>query len=174
MTSSRKTGRGTAPTAARRYIGLALGALATAAIASSVAMAAGGARVVSAASNSVLNQTVAVDTHGRTLYALHPEAARHLLCKTHACLQAWPPLTVHSPNVKLAAANGMEGHLGLLRRGNGKRQVTLRGMPLYRFSGDGMAGEANGEGIKSFGGTCVNTGCTPTKTMGKIFLHNFR
>src|ERR1700694_3052248 len=84
MTSSRKTGRRTGLTAARRYIGLALGALATAAIASSVAMAAGGTRVVSAASNSVLNQTVAGDTRGRTLYALHPEAARHLLWNTPA------------------------------------------------------------------------------------------
>jgi predicted lipoprotein with Yx(FWY)xxD motif len=153
MTSSSKTRRRTRPTAARRYIGLALGVLAAAATAASVAMAAGGTRVVGTASNSTLNETVAVDTHGRTLYALHPEATHHLLCKTHACLQAWPPLTVHSGNVKLTAGHGVEGHLGLLRRGNGKWQVTLRGMPLYRFSGDGAQGEANGEGIKSFGGT---------------------
>jgi predicted lipoprotein with Yx(FWY)xxD motif len=152
MTRSSRTGRRIAATAGRRYIGLALGALAAAATAASVAMAAG-TRVVSAASNSTLSETVAVDTHGRTLYALHPEATHHLLCKTHACLQAWPPLTVNSANVKLAAGHGVEGHLGLLRRGNGKWQVTLRGMPLYRFSGDSMQRDANGEGIKSFGGT---------------------
>jgi predicted lipoprotein with Yx(FWY)xxD motif len=153
MTSSSKTGRRIGATAGRLYIGLALCVLAAAATAASVAMAAGGTRVVSAASNSTLNETVAVDTHGRTLYALHPEATHHLLCRTLACLQAWPPLTVHSANVKLAAGHGVEGHLGLLRRANGKWQVTLRGMPLYRFSGDSMQGEANGEGIKSFGGT---------------------
>jgi predicted lipoprotein with Yx(FWY)xxD motif len=153
MISSSKTRRRIGPAAGRRYIALALGVFAAAAIAASVAMAAAGTRVVGAASNSTLSETVVIDTHGRTLYALHPEATHHLLCKTHACLQAWPPLTVHSGNVKLTAGHGVEGHLGLLRRGNGKWQVTLRGMPLYRFSGDSMQGEANGEGIKSFGGT---------------------
>jgi predicted lipoprotein with Yx(FWY)xxD motif len=153
MTSSSTTRRRIRPEAGRRYIVLALGVLGAAAIAASVAMAAAGTRVVGAASNSTLRETVVVDAHGRTLYALHPESTHHLLCKTHACLQAWPPLTVHSGNVKLTAGHGVEGHLGLLRRGNGKWQVTLRGMPLYRFSGDSMQGEANGEGIKSFGGT---------------------
>jgi len=60
---------------------------------------------------------------------------------------------VHSANVKLAAGHGVEGHLGLLHRHDGKLQVTLRGMPLYRFAGDSAKGQANGEGIKAFGGT---------------------
>jgi predicted lipoprotein with Yx(FWY)xxD motif len=153
MTRSHTTPRRIGPTAGRKYIGLALGVLTAAAIASSVAIAAGGTRVVGSASNSTLSETVVVDTRGRTLYALHPETRHHLLCTTHACLQAWPPLTVHSANVKLTAGHGVEGHLGLLRRSNGKPQVTLRGMPLYRFAGDNAKGQANGDGIKSFGGT---------------------
>jgi predicted lipoprotein with Yx(FWY)xxD motif len=60
---------------------------------------------------------------------------------------------VHSRAVKLLAGHGVEGHIGLLRRSDGKLQLTLRGLPLYRFAGDSAAGEANGEGIKSFGGT---------------------
>jgi hypothetical protein len=32
-------------------------------------------------------------------------------------------------------------------------QVTADGAPLYYFSGDSAAGQANGEGIKNFGGT---------------------
>jgi len=131
----------------------AVAAVAVLTIASAAALAAGGTRVVGAASNSMLGETVVVDTHGRTLYALHPETAHHLLCKSHECFEAWPPLTVRSTGVKLTAGQGIEGHLGVLRRSDGKVQVTLRGMPLYRFSGDSAKGEANGEGIKSFGGT---------------------
>lgn len=139
--------------ARRRRLAPVLGALAAAATLSGVAVAANAARVVGEATNSMLKETVVVDTHGRTLYALHPETTHHLLCKSHPCFEAWPPLTVRSSNVTLEAGHGVEGKLGLLHRGNGKLQVTLRGMPLYRFSGDSGKGEANGEGIKSFGGT---------------------
>jgi predicted lipoprotein with Yx(FWY)xxD motif len=137
----------------RRRIGLALSALAAAVIASGAAAAATVTRVVGAASNSTLAETVVVDTHSRTLYALRPETTRHLLCKSRACFAVWPPLTVRSPHVRLAAGHGVEGRLGLLRRSNGTLQVTLRGTPLYRYSGDTGKDEANGEGIKSFGGT---------------------
>jgi predicted lipoprotein with Yx(FWY)xxD motif len=139
--------------ARRRCLGLAVGVTAAASIASGVAGAAILTRVVGAASNSKLALTVVIDTHGHTLYALHPETTHHLLCKSRACFEAWPPLTVRSANVRLAAGHGVEGRLGLLRRSDGKGQVTLRGVPLYRFSGDSGKGEANGEGIKSFGGT---------------------
>jgi len=47
----------------------------------------------------------------------------------------------------------VQGRLGILRRSNGMLQVTLRGMPLYRFTQDHSVGEANGQGLKSFGGT---------------------
>jgi predicted lipoprotein with Yx(FWY)xxD motif len=46
----------------------------------------------------------------------------------------------------------VQGKLSIVRRANGILQVTLRGMPLYRFSGDTAKGQANGQGIKSFGG----------------------
>ncbi|HTX45529.1 MAG TPA: hypothetical protein VMD48_04580 [Solirubrobacteraceae bacterium] len=32
-------------------------------------------------------------------------------------------------------------------------QLTLGGRPLYTFAEDGASGQANGNGIKSFGGT---------------------
>jgi len=122
-------------------------------LASSAALAAGGTRVVSAAANQKLSETVVVEAHGRTLYALSPETTHHVLCKSAACLQNWPPLTVRSGNRKLQAGPGVKGHLALLRRANGKWQVSLRGMPLYRFAGDTAKGQANGEGIVAFGGT---------------------
>ena len=109
--------------------------------------------MVGAASNKTLMETVAVDGYGRTLYALHPETIHHLLCRSRTCLAVWVPVTVRSANVKLVESRAVEGHLGLLHRSGGKLQVTLRGMPLYRFTGDSAKGQANGEGIKSFGGT---------------------
>lgn len=132
-----------------------LGAVAALAALSGAAGAAGAAKVtavVGAANNSPLMANVAVDAHGRTLYALHPETIHHLLCRSRTCLEIWVPLTVRSTSVKLVAS-GVEGRLGLLHRRDGKLQVTLRGLPLYRFAGDTSKGQANGEGIKSFGGT---------------------
>jgi predicted lipoprotein with Yx(FWY)xxD motif len=117
-----------------------------------MALAAGGAVTVGSASSAKLGE-LAVDAHGRTLYALSPETAGHLLCKSSECLAAWPPLTVSSRKTKLKAGPGVHGHLGILHRSNGMLQVTLRGLPLYRFSGDRAKGAVNGQGIKSFGGT---------------------
>jgi predicted lipoprotein with Yx(FWY)xxD motif len=128
-------------------------AVAAAGAIAGVAGAAGAFRVVSASHNAVLNKVVVVDSHGRTLYALHPETTHHLLCRSRACFETWPRLLVRSASIKLAAGHGVEGHLGLLHRSDGKLQVTLRGVPLYRFSGDGKKGQGNGEGIMSFGGT---------------------
>ena len=118
-----------------------------------VALAAGGAATVGSASNAGLGKRVAVSAQGRTLYALSPESTHHLLCTSAACLKTWPPLTVSSRKTKLKAGSGVHGHLGILRRSDGRLQVTLRGLPLYRFSGDHGKGEANGEGLQSFGGT---------------------
>jgi predicted lipoprotein with Yx(FWY)xxD motif len=94
-----------------------------------------------------------VNAQGLTLYALSPETASHLLCKSSECLSFWPPVTVPSRKTKLKAGQGVQGRLGVLRRSNGVLQVTLRGLPLYRFARDRGKGEANGQGIKSFGGT---------------------
>ncbi|HEX5224398.1 MAG TPA: hypothetical protein VFW29_04645 [Solirubrobacteraceae bacterium] len=114
--------------------------------------------------NSKLNETVVVDPHGHTLYALSPETVHHLLCKSRECLENWPPLTVRSKQVKLVAGQGVTGRLGLLRRHNGTLQVTLRGLPLYRFGGDSRSGEANGQGIRSFGGTWHAQVASPGQT----------
>lgn len=139
--------------AARSSVAVLVAIAAAAGLSSGIAVAGGGTPVVGAAPNQQLNETLVVDRQGHTLYALSPETAHHLLCKSHACQQIWPPVTVRSAKLKLHAGPGVQGHLGLLRRSSGKWQLTLRGRPLYRFSGDGAKGAANGEGIKSFGGT---------------------
>jgi predicted lipoprotein with Yx(FWY)xxD motif len=103
------------------------------------------------AHNASLGETVVVNTRGRTLYKLSPETAHHLLCKSSQCFMFWPPLKV-SKNAKLTAAHGIKGKLGKIHR-NGFYQVTLGGDPLYTFAEDQGKGQANGNGIKSFGGT---------------------
>jgi predicted lipoprotein with Yx(FWY)xxD motif len=112
-----------------------------------------GSLTVGSASNAKLGKLVAVNAQGRTLYVLSPETAHHLLCKSSECLKFWPPLTVSSRETKLKAGSGVHGSLRILRRSNGVLQVTLRGLPLYRYSGDHAGGQTNGQGIHSFGGT---------------------
>jgi predicted lipoprotein with Yx(FWY)xxD motif len=126
--------------------------MAAAVLTTSLALAASGP-VLRSSANSTLGATVVVDVHGRTLYALSPETTHHLLCRSRACFEVWPPATVRSRSVKLIAGHGVEGRIGILRRSDGKLQLTLRGLPLYRYAGDSSSGEANGEGIKTFGGT---------------------
>ena len=133
---------------------MALVTVAAVAIFAAMALAAGSAApTVGSASNAKVGEKIVVDAHGRTLYALSPETAHRLLCKSSECLKVWPPLTVRSGKTKLVAGSGVHGRLAILRRSNGVLQVTLGGLPLYRFSGDSAKGAANGEGIKSFGGT---------------------
>lgn len=147
-----------------------LGSAAALLLVTAVAAGASVTRVVSGAANQKLGTTVVVEAHGHTLYALSPETTHHLLCKSATCLQNWPPLIVPGSKLTLQAGPGVQGHLGLLRRPRGKWQVTLRGMPLYRFAGDTAKGQANGEGLTSFGGTwhaVTSSAQSPASPMGE-------
>jgi predicted lipoprotein with Yx(FWY)xxD motif len=130
------------------------------------AVAGGGTTVVHSASNSALGETVVVNGQGLTLYSLTPETAHHLLCKSKECFERWPPFTVRSSKTKLKAGPGVQGSLKLLRRSNGKFQVMLRGKLLYRYAEDHVKGDAEGQGIESFGGIwrAVTAGSAATKT----------
>ena len=153
----------------RRSIAIRVTALtAGAALPVGLAFAAQPGSTLRAAHNAKLSETIVVDGRGHTLYALSPETAHHLLCNSSACFANWPPLTVRSRNVKLKAGHGVHGRLAILRRRDGKLQLTLRGMPLYEFSGDSARGQANGEGIQGFGGTwhaVTANGSPPSTTM---------
>ncbi|HEX3874971.1 MAG TPA: hypothetical protein VHW26_12540 [Solirubrobacteraceae bacterium] len=111
------------------------------------------AATVGAATNPAFGPRIAVDQRGRTLYTLSPETTDHLLCVSRRCLAAWPPATVGSAHARLTRGSGVAGHLGIIRRVGGAYQLTLRGRPLYRFTGDRAKGQADGDGIHGFGGT---------------------
>jgi predicted lipoprotein with Yx(FWY)xxD motif len=144
-------------------LGAAAAMLAVAALAAAIALGASGTARINSASNAKLGEQVVVNAQGLTLYSLSPETASHLLCKSRECLAFWPPVAVPSRKTKLKAGPGVQGRLGVLRRSNGLLQVTLRGLPLYRFAMDRAKGEANGQGISSFGGTwhAVSAGASP-------------
>jgi predicted lipoprotein with Yx(FWY)xxD motif len=91
--------------------------------------------------------TVLVDAQGRALYAADQEAGGKIRC-TGACNQFWLPLTV----AKGTPSGDAGGTLGVVKRPDGARQVTLDGKPLYRFSED-TAGKVTGNGFSdAFGG----------------------
>ena len=139
---------------ARRKIWLPLLAVAvvTAVAATGLALAKSIHTTLRTAQNSKLGQGIVVDSQGRTVYELAPETTHHLLCTSPACFMFWPPVMVRSAHVKLSKATGIKGKLGMIHR-SGFFQVTLGGRPLYRYSGDSAAGQANGQGIMTFGGT---------------------
>jgi predicted lipoprotein with Yx(FWY)xxD motif len=136
-----------------RWLRAAAGTVLVLAFLASTALAAHLALTLGSSVSVALGERVVVNPQGRSLYTLSPETSKHLLCKTGECLKRWPPLTVGSSKTNLKAGSGVQGRLGILRRSNGTLQVTLRGVPLYRYSGDRVSGDTNGEGIESFNGT---------------------
>jgi predicted lipoprotein with Yx(FWY)xxD motif len=110
---------------------------------------------------------VLADSSRMSLYLLSDERPGHLTC-TSGCLSIWPPLLVGKGQVPRAGP-GVRGHLGVLARG-GLRELTYNGYPLYTYAGDSSPGNANGEGIPSFGGTwylvrapATSRGATPVR-----------
>lgn len=87
---------------------------------------------------------------GRTLYLLTADPKGESVC-TSSCVAIWPPLTTKG---KPLGGYGVKSKLlGTIDRGDGVRQVTYDGHPLYMYAEDTAAGQVNGEGVASFGGT---------------------
>ena len=106
---------------------------------------------VGSASSATLGERVP-STPGPHAVRLSPETARHLLCTSSECLKFWPPLTVPSRATRLRPEPACTAASAILQRSNGMLQVTLNGLPLYRFAGDHASGEVNGQDFKGFGG----------------------
>jgi predicted lipoprotein with Yx(FWY)xxD motif len=69
--------------------------------------------------------TVLVDGKGRTVYVLTKSGQKNVPCTdASGCTGVWPPVS-----------------------------AAFKGWRLYEYTGDSGSGQANGQGIKSFGGT---------------------
>jgi predicted lipoprotein with Yx(FWY)xxD motif len=98
-----------------------------------------------------LDGDVLVDSQGAALYSSDQEKGGTVRC-TGGCTSIWLPLAAPSSG-QPTAASGVSGKLGVLKRPDGARQVTLDGRPLYRFAKDGAPGKVTGDGVSdSFGG----------------------
>jgi predicted lipoprotein with Yx(FWY)xxD motif len=92
--------------------------------------------------------TILVDQSGQTLYRYTPDGTGKTTC-TGACATAWPPLVLPTAATHLAGKGGVTASdLGTITRPGGAKQVTFKGMPLYRFAGDTAAGQTKGQGVE--------------------------
>ena len=88
--------------------------------------------------------TVLVDGDGNTLYLFKSDTSSSSTC-SGACADMWPALTTDGDPT---AGDGTTADLlGTTERDDGTTQVTYDGHPLYLYSGDMAAGDANGEGV---------------------------
>jgi predicted lipoprotein with Yx(FWY)xxD motif len=65
---------------------------------------------------------------------------------TGGCLTAWPPVTTTSAT---PSVEGVMGTLGTITTPDGKKQVTINGMPIYYYAKDKAAGDITGQGVNS-------------------------
>jgi predicted lipoprotein with Yx(FWY)xxD motif len=92
---------------------------------------------------------ILVDAHGRTLYLFARDRNGKSAC-SGSCATYWPPL-IASGKVR-AGAGAKASLLGTTRRSDGRRQVTYRNHPLYRYVGDAGKGQTTGQGLDLSGG----------------------
>jgi len=88
-------------------------------------------------------ETVLKSDKGLTLYYFTPDTATSVAC-TGGCAALWPPLI--SSTGTPASDPALPGTLTIVSGANGN-QVAYNGHPLYTYSKDGAAGDANGQGI---------------------------
>jgi predicted lipoprotein with Yx(FWY)xxD motif len=89
---------------------------------------------------------------------------------TGSCASTWPPLT---GTVQAPAGVSLPGPLGMITRADGTKQVTIKGYPIYIYSGDHSPGQVNGNGmggawhvVKISGSSSGSSGPTPTPAGG--------
>jgi predicted lipoprotein with Yx(FWY)xxD motif len=90
-----------------------------------------------------------VDGQGRSLYLFERDERGESYC-TDACAAVWPPLETNSTP---QASGGLSSSaLGTITRGDGGRQVTYDGHPLYYYAADASTpGRTTGQSIEQFG-----------------------
>ena len=91
--------------------------------------------------------TIVVDAKGMSVYFFTKDTkGSGTSACTGACLAQWPPVTTTSGT---PSASGVTGTLGTITTPDGRKQVTLNGMPLYYFAKDTKAGDVLGQGVNN-------------------------
>lgn len=80
---------------------------------------------------------------GMTLYILTKDHDGTSSCTTGSCASYWHALKGDASQISPGA--GVSGSFGTTTWTNGTKQVTYNGQPLYYYSGDDAAGDANGQ-----------------------------
>jgi predicted lipoprotein with Yx(FWY)xxD motif len=108
---------------------------------------------------SVDGMDVLADSDGRTLYSADVEKGR-IRC-TGGCTSFWDPVRASARQAKSESAD-LNLDLGVTTRPDGADQLTLKGLPLYRFTQEG-AGQLQGDGfVDDFEGTHFEWAATTT------------
>ncbi len=103
--------------------------------------------LIRSAANPTIGASVLTNAQGMTLYRLSGEQNGKFICTSSACLKDWHPVLVTGASTP----TGTVSSLGTVKRPEDTVQVTYKGEPLYTFTADQKAGEANGQGIKDVG-----------------------
>jgi predicted lipoprotein with Yx(FWY)xxD motif len=88
--------------------------------------------------------TIVVDGTGMTVYVFDNDTANSgkSTCEGN-CSATWPAVTTTG----VPTEQGVTGKLGTITLPDGAKQVTLDGLPLYRYAPDSAAGDVNGQGV---------------------------
>jgi len=115
------------------------------------------------AKNTALGTTIVVSATGKTLYHYADDRKNSVKC-TGTCATTWPPLLIAAGKKPVAGAGLTASKLGVVKRPDGKTQVTYGGYPLYLFSGDAKAGDVNGQGLEGEWHAVAPSGALVTKS----------
>ena len=112
---------------------------------------------------------VVVDAKGRTVYVLTSGSMKNVPCTDgNGCTKLWPDLSLPDGVSAAKAGSGLNASLLGTKPSNGETYPTYNGWLMYEYSGDSSPGDANGQGIKSFGGTwyVLDASGNPVKSSG--------
>ncbi|WP_404340744.1 fasciclin domain-containing protein [Pseudoalteromonas mariniglutinosa] len=93
------------------------------------------------AENARLVTGMAATSAGHTVYVFNNDLEQAMSMCNDACADTWPAVIGTAESI-----NNIPG-LSLITRQDGSSQVAYLNRPLYTYSGDAQAGEANGQGL---------------------------